>query len=92
MKQIQISLILVLISTISTFGQNFQTISSDRIAFFENEYNNVKAVRIDSVKYQNDSLLYPFTTIQQLDYDCFSPLEASWIGKSVINSIARILV
>lgn len=84
MKQIQISLILVLISTISTFGQNFQTISSNRIAFFENEYNNVKAIRIDSVKYQNDSLLYPFTTIQQLDYDCFSPFEASWIGKSVI--------
>ncbi|HQA76544.1 MAG TPA: T9SS type A sorting domain-containing protein [Salinivirgaceae bacterium] len=84
MKRLQISLILALISTISTFGQNFQTISSDRIAFFENEYNNVKAVRIDSVKYQNDSLLFPFTTIQQLDYDCFSPFEASWIGKSVI--------
>ncbi|HOG19379.1 MAG TPA: T9SS type A sorting domain-containing protein [Salinivirgaceae bacterium] len=84
MKRIKISLIFVLISLTSTFGQNFQTINSNRIAFFENEYNNVKAVRIDSVKYQNDSLLFPFTTIQQFDYDCFSPFEASWIGKSVI--------
>jgi hypothetical protein len=83
MKRIKISLIFVLISIISTFGQDYQTISSNRIAFFDNEYSNIKCIRIDSVKHQVDSVLFPFAAIQQLDYDCFSPLIASWIGKSV---------
>lgn len=83
MKRINISLILVLISIISTFGQDYQTISSNRIAFFDNEYNNIKCIRIDSLKHQTDSVFFPFAAIQQLDYDCFSPFVASWIGKSV---------
>jgi len=83
MKKIKTSLILVLISIISTFGQDYQTISSNRIAFFDNENNNIKSIRIDSLKYQTDSVFFPFAAIQQLDYDCFSPFVASWIGKSV---------
>jgi hypothetical protein len=84
MKQISITLIFALISIISLFGQNYQTIYSNRIAFFDNQYGNIKSIRIDSVIIQNDKVLYPFTQIQQLDYDCFSPLIASWIGKKVI--------
>lgn len=83
MKKIKISLILVAISTISTFGQDYQTISSNRTAFFDDENNNIKSIRIDSVKHQTDSLFFPFATIQKID-DCFSPSVASWIGKSVI--------
>jgi hypothetical protein len=83
MKKIKTSLFLGLISIISTFGQDYQTISSNRIAFFDNENKNIKSIRIDSVKHQTDSVLFPFAVIQQLDYDCFSPFVASWIGKSV---------
>ena len=83
MKRIKISLIFLLISIINAFGQDYQTISSDRTAFFDNEYSNIKCIRIDSVKHHRDSVLFPFKVIQQLDYFCFSPYVASWIGKSV---------
>lgn len=83
MRRIEISLIFVLISVISTFGQEYQTINSNRIAFFGNGHGNIRCIRIDSVKHQSDSTLFPFATIQQFGYDCFSPVAASWIGKSV---------
>jgi hypothetical protein len=84
MKKLITSIIFVLISIINTFGQHYQTIGSNRIAYFDNEYGNIKCIRIDSVKHQQvDSVLFPFATIQKLDYECFSPFVASWIGKSI---------
>lgn len=76
MRRIEISLIFVLISVISTFGQEYQTINSNRIAFFGNGHGNIRCIRIDSVKHQSDSTLFPFATIQQFGYDCFSPVAA----------------
>jgi hypothetical protein len=90
MKTIKLSLISVLISFTSVFGQNYQTISSNRIVYFDNEYNNIKCIRIDSIKHEVDSVFFPFAVIQQLDYDCFSPFIASWIGKSVTIKENRI--
>lgn len=83
MKQIRLTLLFTLIFTINSFGQNYQTVNSKQIAYFDNQFNNIKCLRIDSVKYQSDSILFPFTVIQQLDYDCYSPYIASWIGKAV---------
>lgn len=83
MKKTIFTLSFVLISIINTFGLDYQTISSNRIAYFDNEYYNIKCIRIDSVKHQGDSVLFPFYAIQQLNYECFSPFVASWIGKSV---------
>jgi hypothetical protein len=84
MRPLKLTLILISISIFNGFGQNYQTVYSNRIANFENQYKNVKSIRIDSAKYQTDSILYPFTVIQQLDYNCFSPKVASWIGEKVI--------
>lgn len=83
MKPIKITLILILISIIDASGQDYQTIHSNRVAYFDNQHKNIECIRIDSVKNQTDSIFYPFYAIQQLDYDCFSPHVASWIGKTV---------
>jgi hypothetical protein len=84
MKQFNLTLIFALISIINALGQDYQSIKSNRIALFENQYGNISSIRIDSVKIETDSVLYPFTVIQQLDYNCYSPLIASWIGAKVI--------
>jgi hypothetical protein len=73
-----------ILNLISLSGQNYQTVYSDRIAYFEDETGNVKCIRIDSVAGNIDSVLYPFHNIQQLDYDCFTPYGDSWIGEKII--------
>lgn len=83
MKPIKLSLFFILISIITIFGQNYQSINSKRISYFDDQNGNINCIRIDSVKYQTDSIFYPFTVIQQFGYNCFSPSVASWIGKNV---------
>ena len=82
MRTICLILILNVISLRFAIGQDYQTVSVNRIAYFESQY--VKCLRIDSIKYQSDSVFYPFRVIQQLDYGCYSPLVASWIGPKII--------
>lgn len=65
-------------------AQVYQTIKSNRIGYFENQSGNIKCIRIDSVNYHEDSIFYPFSNIQQIDYDCFTPYGASWLGNKVI--------
>jgi hypothetical protein len=84
MKSIELSLIFALISILSTSGQNYQTVNSKRIVYFDNQNKNIRCIRIDSVKIQTDSVLFPFTEIQKLDFNCYSPRVASWIGKKII--------
>ena len=83
MKPIILTLIVTLTFSINLFGQNYQSINSSRITYFENVSGNIGCIRIDSINYYNtDSILYPFTVIQELD-NCFSPIAASWIGRTV---------
>jgi len=70
----------------STFGfisaQNYQTVFPDRAIYFNNG-SSQESARFDSV-YYNPTQLFPFTIVRQIDYDCFSPLEPSRLGRSVI--------
>jgi hypothetical protein len=84
MKSIKLTLIFALISILSASGQNYQTVNSKRIVYFNNQNKNIKCIRIDSVKIHSDSILFPFTEIKKLDYNCYSPIVASWIGKKII--------
>lgn len=84
MRSLLLFSVSLLFSLINATGQNYQTVYSNRIALFDNSYQNIRGIRIDSAKYQTDSILYPFTVIQEVDYDCYSPSVASWIGKKVI--------
>lgn len=72
------------IGFVNLSAQNYQTVYSHRIAYFDNQYGNVKCIRIDSAQYDTDSVFFPFSTIQQLDYECFTPYGPSWIGEKVI--------
>ena len=57
MKKIIIIGILILAEIIRLFGQDYQTFCSNRIALFQNKYGIIKSIRIDSVKYLEDSIL-----------------------------------
>ncbi len=77
---------LLLFSAGLSFSQNWQTVNSGHIAYFSNSSSGVKALRIDSVKFQSDSILYPFSIIRQPDLWCYTPYGASWMGQSVVVS------
>jgi hypothetical protein len=66
MKKIKLIFILFLISPIFIMAQDYQTLKSDRIAFFSNVYGGVNCIRIDSVEFNTDSVFYPFSNIQQI--------------------------
>ena len=69
---------------LSINGQNYQSVTSDRIAYFKNDAGNIRSLRIDSSGFISDSVLYPFTIMQGVSDNCVSPFVASWIGPSVI--------
>jgi len=84
LKQISSLLAVLLINVLTIHGQDYQTVRSGRIAYFNNEAGNIRCIKIDSVVFQTDSVLFPMPNIQQLDYNCFTPKGNSWIGKKVV--------
>lgn len=83
-KQISFLLAVFLINVLTVSGQDWQTVRSGRIAFFKDDQGRVKCIRIDSVKFDRDSVLYPMANIQRIGPNCFLPQGNSWIGKKVI--------
>jgi hypothetical protein len=83
MKKIS-TLFLSITFAFSLSAYNYQTVYSHRICLFGNENNQINSMRIDSVKFQTDSILYPMKNIQQLDVNCYTPYGASWLGNKII--------
>ena len=77
-----LSLVFVLISNL--FAYDYQTVYSHRTALFAASSGEVKTMKIDSVKFNGDSILYPLKNIQQLGTNCFTPYGASWLGSKII--------
>lgn len=92
MKLLRLIMIFTIISTICSNAQDYQTFNSKRTALFSRDLNgqsDIQCVRIDSVKFQADSVFYPFAVIQENEsnsYDCRFSKLASWIGKTVTIS------
>jgi len=84
MKQFNLIFAIILISLLTLNAQDYQAVKSNRVAYFVNQEGNIKCIRIDTIKFQTDSIFYPMHNIQQLDYNCFTPYGNSWIGKKVI--------
>jgi hypothetical protein len=64
-------------------AQNYQAVNSGRIASFKNAEAEVKFIRIDSVFFDTDSILVPFSNMQQYSEECFTPYGSHWSGKEI---------
>lgn len=84
LKQLGFLVALFLSNLLIVCGQDWQTVRSGRIAYFDKDQGWVKSLRIDSVKFDKDSVLYPMANIQQSGPNCFTPKGNSWMGKKVI--------
>ena len=90
MKTLHLLLLLLIIVALKTQAQDYQTVFSNRVALFDNYYNRINGLRVDSVKVAAaDTVLYPFATIQEVSKYCYSPYKASWNRKKPCSTIAR---
>lgn len=98
-KNIPLFIICLLLINISAFGtsvadtNNYKCLDPLQTYYFSGEFDQVKCIRIDSVKLETDSVYYPFytlcfvdsvETINQTYYHNYSPGISSWIGKKMI--------
>lgn len=65
-------------------AQDYQTVTSNRISYFEGEAGYISCIKIDSVTFDADSILYPMKSIRQVDYECYTPYGDAWIGGKII--------
>ncbi|MBN2668165.1 MAG: T9SS type A sorting domain-containing protein [Bacteroidales bacterium] len=85
---------IILLSSIIVKSQDYQTVKSDIVYFFNKEILNAgdyaRTIKIDSTHYlAGDSILFPNKNIQAclfpIEYDgYYTPYGASWIGEKVI--------
>ncbi len=65
-------------------AQSWCTIHTGRESLFSGD-DTFKSIRIDSVKYINDTALYfNFTTIRYSDMECFKLGKPAWLGKYIL--------
>jgi hypothetical protein len=85
MKKLTLLLIIAVGLALQTTAQNYQTLNSGRIASFEDQWNDIKFVRIDSAWYQTDSVLVPFGGFHEIEHlACYIIDGPSWLGKEII--------
>ncbi len=76
--------ILSVFSLVKLQASPYQTVHKNGVTYFSNAYGRVSCIRIASVKLETDSVFYPFTTMQHVSEECYSPSKASWIGPKVV--------
>ncbi|MFA5046733.1 MAG: T9SS type A sorting domain-containing protein [Paludibacter sp.] len=86
MKRMLILLFQIYFVSTCLWAYDYQTVYSHRTALFENESKQIVGFKIDSVKFDGDSILFPFKNIQEKIDNCFAPEGASWLGDKIIVS------
>ena len=84
MKRFNLLTFLIALTTLNALAHDYQTVYPNRIALYENTERHIKALRIDSVKTDTDSVFFPFAIIQRVSESCISPYKASWMGEKVV--------
>ena len=62
---------------------DWQCVYPTKKVYFEDNNKLVYCIRIDSTLNDN-SILYPFSDLHQIDWDCYSATSGSWLSKYII--------
>lgn len=65
-------------------AQDYQTVLPDIITYFNDPSGRINCIRIDSVKNEDNIVLYPFPNILSSGEECVNPNGDSWPGQKVI--------
>lgn len=85
MKESILLTIILLSAVFQSKAQNYQSFYSGRIISYQDQWNYIKFVRVDSVFFQTDSVLIPFGGFHEIEYmECYTIDGPSWLGKEII--------
>ncbi len=64
----------------------YQTVYSNRKAYYTTIDQKIETLKIDSCVFFNDSILYPSRTLQLIGDECYDPNGGGWAGKKIVLS------
>jgi hypothetical protein len=67
-----------------TDNAGYQTVYSNRKAYFKTNFGTIETLRIDSAECQGDTILYPMRTMQLVGNDCYEADGGGFAGKKII--------
>ena len=83
MKKFILSLFWLLIY-LSSFAQtDWLCVYPDKKTYFENTDKVVYCIRIDST-FNDNTILYPFSDLHEIDWNCYSITSGSWLSKYIV--------
>jgi hypothetical protein len=71
-------------STKNSQSIGYQTVYSQRKAYYKTDNNNTETLKMDSCVFFNDSVFYPSRTLQLIGDDCYDPKGGGWAGKKIV--------
>lgn len=69
---------------LASFAYDYQTFYSHRTCYYENGTGIIAAMKIDSVKFDGDSILYPMKQLRMKEDYCYDTDGAPWMGHTII--------
>jgi len=63
--------------------KDWQCIDPTKKVYFEDNNKLVYCIRIDST-FNDNTILYPFSDLHQIDWDCYSATSGSWLSKYIL--------
>lgn len=69
---------------LASFAYDYQTFYSHRTCYFESGTGIIAAMKIDSVKFDGDSILYPMKQLRMKEDYCYDTDGAPWMGHTII--------
>jgi len=81
------NILLIILGITITFNlksqEDWLCVYPNKKVYFEDANKMVYCIRIDST-HNDGSVLYPFSDLHSVDFDCFSITSGSWISKYII--------
>jgi hypothetical protein len=79
-----ITLLLLITSFGSAKSQNYRVLQPDRTTMYQNQYEQILGMRVDSIKVSgSDTIYYLLKNLQQVDFACFHIEGPSWMGDRI---------
>ena len=84
MKNLKRLIAILCVIPFCAYTQNYQLVHPEKVSAFLSQDDLIYFLAIDSISSTDNRILYPNRINTQVEEWCYSPFQASWIGRSII--------